>query len=340
LYRSGSGAIQDLSAAIGKEFSTATDINDSGIVTGYGGADGIGKFAFRFDVNSGVTTDLGVLSTGDNQSLAMAVNKAGVITGVSGNQASGEFHAFLYDGKMLDIGPAFSSADINDAGVVVGSQIPAGQSQEFRRAFRYDSNSAAPQFLDLGVLAGCDGSEALGVNQSNDIVGYSFNVQGDPLGPPDDSDPTRWKAFLVYHNDLSQTARDLNDLIPKDSGWILRQAFAINDVGQIVGLGHFQGIMEVFLLTPIVPATQRIPPFYAAIDPLALLLPGWVYVDIHAPDPAPERLPADIQRFIASMSSSAKTEALNKVRSFSKSLRTLRDVSGLMKDALGGDDDD
>ena len=53
-------------------------------------------------------------------------------------------------------------------------------------------------------------------------------------------------AFLhedgVFHN--------LNDLIPRNSGWYLRQANDINDRGQIVGVGILDGETRAFLLTP------------------------------------------------------------------------------------------
>lgn len=48
--------------------------------------------------------------------------------------------------------------------------------------------------------------------------------------------------------------RDLNDLIPKDSGWQrLKTAVDINDHGQIVGVGMKGGTQRLFLLTPAPP---------------------------------------------------------------------------------------
>ena len=44
---------------------------------------------------------------------------------------------------------------------------------------------------------------------------------------------------------------DLNYLIPADSGWKLIRASAINDRGQIVGLGRLNGKTRAFLLTPV-----------------------------------------------------------------------------------------
>jgi hypothetical protein len=42
---------------------------------------------------------------------------------------------------------------------------------------------------------------------------------------------------------------DLNSLLPANSGWDLLQAYAINDSGQITGVGLYDGQMSAFLLT-------------------------------------------------------------------------------------------
>lgn len=44
--------------------------------------------------------------------------------------------------------------------------------------------------------------------------------------------------------------KNLNALIPADSGWALTAATAINDAGQIVGTGILDGQTRAFLLTP------------------------------------------------------------------------------------------
>ena len=43
---------------------------------------------------------------------------------------------------------------------------------------------------------------------------------------------------------------DLNTLIPANSGWFLQYALAINDKGEIVGVGTLNHQFEAFLLTP------------------------------------------------------------------------------------------
>jgi len=53
-------------------------------------------------------------------------------------------------------------------------------------------------------------------------------------------------AFLYANG----TMQDLNSLIAPDSGWVLQDADAINDVGQITGFGLINGQTHGFLLTP------------------------------------------------------------------------------------------
>jgi hypothetical protein len=49
------------------------------------------------------------------------------------------------------------------------------------------------------------------------------------------------------------TIQDLNDAIPRGSGWLLRNAMAINDSGVVIGEGEFRsnGEQRTFILTPI-----------------------------------------------------------------------------------------
>jgi probable HAF family extracellular repeat protein len=44
---------------------------------------------------------------------------------------------------------------------------------------------------------------------------------------------------------------ELNKLLPPNSGWKLQYANAINNKGQIVGYGTFQGQTRAFLLKPL-----------------------------------------------------------------------------------------
>jgi hypothetical protein len=46
---------------------------------------------------------------------------------------------------------------------------------------------------------------------------------------------------------------DLNSLLPANSGWILSNATGINDSGQIVGVGTYNGQTQAFLLDTSAP---------------------------------------------------------------------------------------
>jgi probable HAF family extracellular repeat protein len=71
---------------------------------------------------------------------------------------------------------------------------------------------------------------------------------------------------------------DLNGLIPAGSGWLLSEASAINNAGQIVGTGSFGGEQRAFLLTP----TKTTPPLIAASLSPAPNSRGWNNTDVTA----------------------------------------------------------
>ena len=95
--------------------------------------------------------------------------------------------------------------------------------------------NAARKIRDLGTLPGGTYSVASGINDSDEVVGYGNISNNAP------------HAFL-----WAQAAgmRDLNSLIPANSGWVLINANAINRLGQITGYGTFKGNNHGFLLSP------------------------------------------------------------------------------------------
>src|SRR5205807_2615717 len=54
------------------------------------------------------------------------------------------------------------------------------------------------------------------------------------------------------------TLYNLNDLIPPGSGWVLTGAAAVNDVGQIIGVGTLNGEDRAFRLDPLTTAPPTI----------------------------------------------------------------------------------
>src|SRR5262249_29382035 len=89
---------------------------------------------------------------------------------------------------------------------------------------------------DLGTLGG-NYSYAISLNNSNIFVGGSFI----------DSEDSIYHAFIWDGNSM----RDLNLLLDStSSGWTLTEARAINDFGEIVGTGIYNGVNHAFLLQP------------------------------------------------------------------------------------------
>jgi probable HAF family extracellular repeat protein len=103
----------------------------------------------------------------------------------------------------------------------------------FTRAF-ISRDPAAPA-TDLGTFPE-QLSFGLGINDYDWVVGWAEQMSG---GGP--------RAFV---HDTTQLI-DLNTVLWNSTGWQLRQAFAINDAGQIAGEGEHNGQTRAFLLQPM-----------------------------------------------------------------------------------------
>ena len=200
----------------------AAAVNNAGQVAGNG------TTAFLY--SNGSRTDIGALG-GGSWSVAEGLNQSGEVTGY-GNTASG-IEAFVWaSGAMTGLG-TLGGADsyafaVNDAGEVVGSAETAAG---YLNAFAWSGGA----MRDLGTLGGSQ-SYAYGVNDSGVAVGYSW-LAGN----------TETDAWVL----LNGVMTDLNSLLPPGSGWDLTAAYGINNEGQIVGSGTFDGQQEAFLLDPI-----------------------------------------------------------------------------------------
>src|SRR5262249_39998558 len=82
-------------------------------------------------------------------------------------------------------------------------------------------------------------SVANAINSAGQIVGY-FGGSGNK---------TAFVATVDASNNGTHT--DLHTLIPANSGWVLKEATAINDSGQIVGYGNLGNLVSAFVLTPV-----------------------------------------------------------------------------------------
>ncbi len=172
-------------------------------------------------------------------SLPQAIDSAGRIVGQT--QTSGGVNAvhrgFLLDNGLirelepLPGGDRSSARGISENGWIVG-WATGGATGGALRAVLWRDRGGAPE--DLGALPGHAESTASDANTNGQIVGFSEN------------DATQRRAFLWENGRM----RDLNSLIPANSGWILMQATAINERGQITGYGIIGSQSRAFLLTP------------------------------------------------------------------------------------------
>lgn len=235
-----SGAIQDLTTLGGPKLTVSYGINNAGQIL-------VGTGTSGYLWEDGVLRSLGF--EGGN-----AINESGQVAGAQNtgqSDANGSiFHGvFWEDGTIHDLGTLGGKRsvayDLNDAGLVVGAA---------NRAESLLGGADTACYWDaIGIHRipiGGEVSLAFGVNNLAQIVGqYSAGPNG--------------HAFL-YSDGI---ATDLNDLIDPSSGWSLLVAKDINDQGQIIGQGWFEGQGRPYLLTPVpLPAT------------LALILPGLMWI--------------------------------------------------------------
>lgn len=126
---------------------------------------------------------------------------------------------------------------INIHDQVVGSVFIPGSGNN-REAFYYDAQSGGQELTFLGFFrSDFTDSRARAINDNGQIVGRALA-----------STPTlnEFAAFIYDNNKM----KNLNDLIPCDSGWKLTEAADINNAGQIVGFGTKDGEIRAFRLDP------------------------------------------------------------------------------------------
>jgi len=226
------GKIRDFGTLPGDTSSAASAIDDRGDLVG--GSSGYGVLhAFLWTQDKGMQ-NLGTLP-GGWESLATAINRSRTVVG-GGDIGQGQGRGFVWTERTgmrelpaLPTGGHSGADGINDHFQIVGS------SDVVIKGYYYPDRAVlwtkAGKIESLGTLPGTTSSAAFAINNSAEVVGFSG----------------WWRAFIWTR---AKGMQNLNDLIAQNSGWILLEAFAINDRGQITGEGTLNGQPHAFLLTP------------------------------------------------------------------------------------------
>jgi probable HAF family extracellular repeat protein len=246
-YWDDAGGVQDL-GTFGGDSSFAYGINDEGEVVGQADLVDGTSHAFLWDQTNGLQ-ELGTL--GGPSSVANAVNNSGVVAG-GADGADGSHHAVLWKRhRVRDLGTL--GGDNSEASAVNNLGHAAGSSQTAMGAYHAFYWERGIGMQDLGTFGG-ESSVAFGINASDQVVGWAQS-------------PTDGFRAFVWDNG---TLADLNDLI-LDPGWTLNIAFAINNAGQIVGVGRGPNSSydHAFLLNPDDGALAGRYRFLASAGPVA-----------------------------------------------------------------------
>jgi len=213
----------------------AYGINDSGTVVGTSSFSNDLRGAFRWTQAGGIQ-DLG--SLGGFNSSANAINASGTIVGESSTQGYSFNRAFLWTqaGGMVSLGSnngvASKATDINDGGQVIGIDT---KTNGYDGGFLWTQSGG---MVDIGSLTGdfSSGTAPRAINNSGTVVGDAFD---------------RFLNVTPFIWNGSTGMQRLDSLLDTTGqGWTLFYAADINESGQIVGTGFYDGEVRGFLLTP------------------------------------------------------------------------------------------
>lgn len=185
--------------------------------------------------NSRATTSLGRLPKG-TYSTAVAFNSQGVAVG-NGDVGDGRPHATLYrGGTVVDIEPRAANAYanyINADGVIVGNYLKGFSGCANWIASIWSEDASKPGRFNRVELQPYPGGDAkarcvfaMGANQSLQVAGY---VQNSLFG----------QRGALWNNDAKHTLNLLDPLPGASSSF----AWAINDLGQVVGDSGNRGVL-------------------------------------------------------------------------------------------------
>jgi probable HAF family extracellular repeat protein len=270
------GAMTDLGALPGGDYSRANGINDRGQIVGTSdavvpsaGVSGstIAPQAFLYEDSQMVDIDPNLPVVLFPGSWAYGINDAGEVVGDVLNAAM-DSRAFLFSAGSFATLPVDGfepqARAISRDGWVVGSSWEAGSPPfvyaDGQQASIGSRPGQAEAISDRGLIVGWmlgDSGNGHAFRASGDAVAdlgtlggdtsraNAVNKRGDIVGEAETATGDR-HGFLVTGGSMY----DLNDLAVSHAGWTLESAAGINDAGRIVGIGRVDGVQRAFLLVP------------------------------------------------------------------------------------------
>jgi probable HAF family extracellular repeat protein len=203
-------------------------INESGQVTGWH-MDKVGHYSFITGPNGEGMTVLDGFASG--------INDAGQIVGESGSPSfiTGPNGVGITYIDNLPGGQGSSEVSgVNNSGQVVGWSVTQIENESYDHAFI--TGPGGTGITDLGTLQGYQGSYATGINNEGQVVGWVGDLYSDSGN----------HAFVTGPNGKGMT--DLNDLVDMPKGYVLDQAVAINNQGQVIANASIVPELQTYAL--------------------------------------------------------------------------------------------
>jgi probable HAF family extracellular repeat protein len=237
--------------------SYSTDINVFGQVVGMLAVFSTYQYGFTWAKPNGMSSLEGEDIGNYPPTFANAINYGGQIVGQgSSSLLWGIGHATSWmKGVATDLGTLVgatggfgsSASGINDLGQIVGWSTTEPVSYGvFESPVHAVMWTATGGISDLGTLPGDTSSAAVRINFFGQVIGASGSTLYSQFYSPTPFMVVGRPFIWSQYNGI----RDLNTLIPRNSGWVLNSAVDINIWGQIVGSGTLNGRPHGYLLTP------------------------------------------------------------------------------------------
>jgi uncharacterized protein (TIGR03437 family) len=221
----------------------------------------INSKAYLDPLSGGTLTQLVAPGSGGSVA-AFGINSNGVVAGSTLGQNATDVTPLLWQNlapqalPLLAGYPQGVATSVNDSGVAVGTAFNVNFSvfsdpTATAHAVLFNNGTVT----DLGVLTHDVSSQAMSINNSGSVVGFSSSKPPDftlHLAAYVDAPENNYHAFIYSGGKMY----DLTQQLVNGSGWQLSFATQINNAGQIVGTGLFEGsdgvtVQRAFLLTPL-----------------------------------------------------------------------------------------